>query len=152
VRPAKAWGIIDRLPGQIDASVLELDGLRRKLRSRARHFDVYVHPGALDKLLSGGVLGGRDAAAAAGAPIDVEDEHDVYLPASEAPALLNRAEAQSTLEGANVHVHEVDDEAWPFGDGCRIAGPWAAWLDLADRQDRSAEALLDRLLGGRLHA
>jgi excisionase family DNA binding protein len=152
VRPEKAWALIAELPDALSGGPAGLDAIRRKVRPRAEHLDVYVHPGAMDVLLDGEVLGGRDAAAAAGAPVDAGVVHDVYVRRSEAAALLARAGAERTLEGANVHVHVVDDEAWPFEEDCRTAGPWVAWLDLADREDRAAITLLDRLIGGRLHA
>ena len=152
VRPEKAWALIGELPGPVAGGPAGLDAFRRKVRPWAEHVDVYVHAGAMDALLDAGVLGGRDAAAAVETPIDVDGVHDVYVRRSEADGLLARAGGERTADGANVHVHVVDDEAWPFEEGCRTAGPWVGWLDLADQQDRAADTLLDRLLGGRLHA
>jgi excisionase family DNA binding protein len=152
VRPEKAWALIAELPGAVVRGPAGLDAARRKVRPRAEHVDVYVHPGAMGVLVDGGVVGGRDAAAAAGAPVDTDGVHDVYVRRSEVAELLARAGAERTLEGANVHVHVVDDEVWLFEDGCRTTGPWVAWLDLADREDRAADTLLDRLIGGRLRA
>jgi len=152
VSPKRAWKLIDGLPADVAGGHTGLDRLRRKVRPRANHATVYVHPGAVARLLDHGVLGGLDAAAAAGAPVDVETVHDVYLRASQAPGLLEAVGARPTVDGANVYVHVVDDEVWPFAEGHRTAGPWVAWLDLADREDRAADTLLDRLIGGRLRA
>ena len=52
----------------------------------------------------------------------------------------------------NLHLHVVDDSAWPFAEDQRYVEGWAAWLDLADGGDRAADRLLDRLMGGRLIA
>lgn len=152
VRPEKAWALIAELPGASAGGPAGLDAFRRKVRPRAVHVDVYVHPGAMDVLLDGGVPGGRDAAAAAGAPVDAGVVHDLYVRRSDATELLTRVGGERTVDGANVHMHVVDDEAWPFEKGCRTAGPWVAWLDLADREDRAADTLLDRLIGGRRRA
>jgi hypothetical protein len=152
VRPEKAWALIAELPGTVAGGPAGLDAARRKVRPRAEHVDAYVHPGAIESVLNGGVLGGRDAAAAVETPVDADGVHDVYVRRSEADGLLARAGGERTVDGANVHVHVVDDEAWPFEEGCRTAGPWVGWLDLADREDRAADTLLDRLIGGRLHA
>jgi len=152
VSPKKAWALIDGLPSGVVGGRTGLDRQRRKVRPRAVHTTVYVHPGAVARLLDRGVLGGLDAAAAAGAPVDVETVHDVYLRASQASEVLEDVGARPTPDGANVHVHVVDDEAWPFAEGRRTADPWVAWLDLADREDRAADTVLDRLIGGRLRA
>lgn len=152
VGPKRAWALIEGLPDGVVGGRSGLDRLRRKVRPRADHAMVYVHPGAMARLLGGGVLGGLDAAAAIGAPVDVGTVHDVYLKASRASELLKAVGARPTEDGANVYVHVVDDEAWPFTEGHRAAAPWVGWLDLADREDRAADAVLDRLVGGRLRA
>ena len=152
VRPEKAWALIETMSGGVVGGRSELDALRRKVRPRAHHLDVYVHPGTMTPLLDQGVLGGRYAAAAAGAPVDVGDMHDIYLRRSEARELLERAGGTPAPDGANLYLHVVDDGAWPFQDGCQSASPWVAWLDLADRDDRAADTVLDRLIGGRFDA
>lgn len=128
----------------------DMDSLRRRLRPRARHRDYYVHPGVVETLRShdGVVLSGRDAAAHVGAPVDDRDV-DAYIRASDAGALVGSLRARIAQDEANVHLHVVDDEAWPFDKGQKFASAFVAWLDLEDREDRAAVALLDRISGGR---
>lgn len=153
VAPRKAWALVD---GGLTAGAAsgrnELDRLRRKVRPRAGHAAVSVHPGAVAGLLHHGVLGGLDAASAAGTPVETGTVHDVYLRASLAPGRLEAAGARPASDAANVHVRVVADGAWPFAAGLRTAGLWSAWLDLADREDRAADTVLDRLVGGRIRA
>lgn len=149
LRPATAWGQVSRLTDEARSGPEALDALRRRLRSRARHLDAYVHPKLLEYLDDRAVLGGRDAAAHAGAPVDVDGERDLYVQASDVKSLIEMLRAKPTIDGANVTLHIVDDEAWSFAPGQRYVDPWVAWLDLADRDDRAADTLLDRLVGGR---
>ena len=148
-----AWSEIAQLPHTRPASTGELDERRRRVRSRARHRDFYVHPGVLDRLRADQrvVLSGRDAAAEAGAPVDASDV-DAYIREADVDQLIRRVRGRETFADANVHLHVVDDDVWPFQPGVRMVPSWVAWLDLEDREDRAAVTLLDRLLGGRLRA
>lgn len=140
--------------GPLLAAGGELDAFRRRVRRRARHRAYYVHPGLLDELRHHQrvVLGGRDAAAAVGVPVDPGDL-DVYLADSVAEAILAEAGARPAMGGnANVFVHLVADDEWPFEPGQRHTDSWVAWLDLEDREDRAATTLLDRVIGGRARA
>jgi len=145
-----AWKLLAAGPSKD----VELDWTRRRLRARARHREFYVHPGMLARLRDDArlVLGGREAASAFGAPVDSGEEFDAYVRAGQLEAFLEEYVATEVVEGANLHLHVVEDAAWPFDDDSRLAGPWVAWLDLADRQDRAADALLDRLIGVRFDA
>lgn len=151
---ATAWALIKGLAdqGRRLASERQLDNLRRRLRPRATHLSYYVHPGLLDSLRSrdGVVLGGRDAVGET-VPVDRVDV-DLYVRSDLTEGLLDSVTARRTSANANVFVHVVDDEAWPFSPGQRHVDPWVAWLDLEDRQDRAAVSLLDRLIGGRIRA
>jgi hypothetical protein len=131
----------------------ELDALRRRLRARARHCSYYVHPSLLEHVRShpSVVLGGRDAAAHAGTPIDPA-AIDAYIPDTHVDDLVRSLHARPDIINANVHLHAVDDHAWPFNNEQRFTEPWVAWLDLQDRHDRAADTLLDRPLGGRFTA
>lgn len=131
-----------------------LDEWRRELRPRARHAELYVHPSLIDELRnrSDAVLSGRDAAVAAGAPVDAGDDLHLYIRDSTVAALMRDYGARVDLRNANVHLHAVPDEAWPFVPGQQFAPRWVAWLDLEDERDRAADALLDVILGGRLRA
>lgn len=112
-----------------------------------------MHPGLLDALrhAPGVVLGGRDAAGVAGAPVDPV-AIDVYLKESAAEGALDAVGAVPAFGNANVFAHIVEDDSWPFDPGQRHVDAWVAWLDLEDRRDRAAQTLLDRLIGGRLRA
>lgn len=150
-----AWDCVERLPddGRRFAAERHLDELRKRLRPRAKHLSYYVHPGLLADLRRQRevVIGGRDAAAEAGAPADPVDV-DLYVKESAARGVLDDVAAKPAFGNANVFAHVVPDDAWPFRPGQRHTDPWVAWLDLEDRQDRAAVTLLDRLIGGRVPA
>jgi hypothetical protein len=132
----------------------DLDRFRRRLRSRARHLEFYVHPSLLQRMSDDDrvVLGGRAAAVHLGAPVDVADSIDAYVRAGDEKELLHEHAASEVSEGANLHLHVIDDAVWPFHWGQRHVDGWVAWLDLADGRDRAADTLLDRLMGGRVIA
>lgn len=108
-----------------------------------------MHPGVLgDGLDDPDVrLGGRDAAIEAGAPLDPDGVHDVYLPARRAGGWSKRLRARPEREQPNVWLHVVPDDAWDDVPPGRHLGLFVAWLDLADRLDRGADLVLDRLGG-----
>lgn len=150
-----AWERVERLAldGRRLAAQGQLDEFRKQLRPRAAHLSYYVHPGLLDELRSqpGVVLGGRDAAAAAGAPVG-PIALDLYVTEGKAGELVEAVLAKPAGGNANVFAHVVAEGAWPFHAQQRHTSPWIAWLDLEDRQDRAAVTLLDRLIGGRARA
>lgn len=147
-----AWRRISEQRGQRVTE--DLDGFRRRVHPRARTLDGYVHPGLLGRLHERRevVLGGLEAAAAAGCPVDSEEPLDVYVRASDRDSVAEDVGFQEAAEGANVYLHVVDDRAWPFDDDRRVTGAWTAWLDLEDRLDRAAHLVLDRVTGGRVAA
>lgn len=158
-RPLKvetAWEVIADLEAgpAPHRSRTELDLLRRSLRPRARHLYLHVHPAMLERIRDhpAVVVGGRLAAAANGLPVDPGDDVDAYVRASDAPALCERVRAQPVATDENLRLHVVDDRAWPFTPKKRQVGGWISWLDLEDQQDRAADTVLDRLIGGRLRA
>ena len=152
---SSAWKLLRKeLFAQAPQSLAELDGLRRRLRARSRHLEVFVPTGLLDRLRDDRriVLGGRDAALELGTPLDLLESVDVYIHCSDLERLLLDYAAVEVPEGANVHLHVIVDEDWPFDGDQRWVDGWTAWLDLADARDRAADTLLDRLIGGRLRA
>src|SRR5207249_9811609 len=80
------------------AAVGDLDDIRRRVRPRAKHLSYYVHPALLDELRQhpGLVLGGRDGAAAAGAPVDPGGV-DVYVADSTVAAVLDDVVARPAV-------------------------------------------------------
>lgn len=152
--PEEAWRRVTELADGAAVSAAGLDELRRRVHRRARCVGVYVHPGLFDRLRNRPdvVLGGLEAAAGAGAPVETGEFLDVYVRASRLDELIEDVAAEETAEGANVHLHAVDDAAWPFDPDQRVAGVWVAWLDLEDRLEREADLVLDRALGGRVVA
>lgn len=149
-----AWAEISQLIEHPPRTSRELDEQRRRVRPRARHLEYYVHPGVLGSVRNHPqvVLSGRDAAQAAGVPVDPNDV-DAYVRARDLGPMVQHLRGRSVAEDANLHLHVIaDDVPWPFGTGDRYAPGWVAWLDLEDREDRAAVTLLDRLLGGRLRA
>ena len=150
-----AWRIIlDGLAKQKGLDSKEIDLLRRRLRSRAQHRDYYVHPGIAKRaeLDPRVVVGGQVAAIAAGASVDDSGSRDFYIRGDELDDFVNEFSLRAATAGANLHLHVVNVNDWPFENGCHLADPFVAWLDLADRSERSATTLLDRLVGGRLLA
>ena len=150
-----AWKLInEELNCKNLADGMDLDQLRRRLRSRAAHRNYFVHPSLLKELMDDPEIfkGGRFAAGRYGIPIELGTELDLYVRKSDADLLVKRVSAREVLEGANLHLHVVVDESWPFPQPGDFFDAWVAWLDLADRQDRNADVLLDRLGIGRASA
>jgi len=150
-----SWRIIqDGLAKQKGLDSKEIDRLRRRLRTRAKHCDYYTHPGVAKRaeLDPRVVVGGQVAAIAAGAPIDDSGSRDFYIREDELGSFVSEYSLRAVATGANLHLHVVNVNDWPFESGCHLADPFVAWLDLADRSERSATTLLDRLVGGRLVA
>ena len=151
---AGAWRKIRGVEeGAVRVSPRGMDALRRQVRKRAVVRRVYVHRSALPHLLSdpAAVLGGADAAIAAGAPLDAPEVRDLYVRLADMDRLRGGAGARDDSEG-NVVLHAVPDHAWPFAPGEKRASLWVAWLDLADRLERGADLVSDRLVGGRVRA
>jgi hypothetical protein len=87
-----------------------------------------------------------------GVPVDDGGEMGVYLTRSNLDSVVSRFALSPARQGHNLQLHVVDDDAWPFDEQQRVVPLWVAWLDLADDDDRAADTVLDRLLGGRLTA
>jgi hypothetical protein len=130
-----------------------MDAFRRQVRKRATNRRLYVHRSEVQALTTDPavVIGGAGAAIAEGVPLDAPEICDLYSRLSAVDGLLARTKASEDREG-NIIVHAVIDREWPFRPEDRYGGLWVAWLDLADRLDRSADLLADRLVGGRHRA
>jgi hypothetical protein len=147
------WRLIKQVRTTELPSGPELDRLRRRLRSRASHVSMYVHPSQLQRVCESRhvTLGGRNAAQSAGAPIDIRDQVDVYVRASQVEEIVSDSAARPVTIGANLVLHVIEDSLWPFDPEQRHVDILIAWLDLADSRDRAADTLLDRIIGGRNH-
>jgi len=146
-----AWRLMKQVRTTEPMSGPELDRMRRRLRSRANHLSMYVHPSQIARVRESSdvILGGRDAAQVAGAPIDISDKTDAYVRASSVEEIVREFAARPVSDEANLVLHVIDDHLWPFDPAQRYVDAWVAWLDLADSRDRAADTLLDRIVGGR---
>lgn len=142
-----AWNIIrEALPAAL--SDAELDELRRRLRTRAGHHPMYVHPGVQQRLRDDPTvrLGGRDAADAADLPIDRDSRIHAYVDLASFQGLIERYLARPVSDAdANVVVHVVGSPVHlaPFDKHLPLT---VAWLDLEDDSDRAARLVLDKAL------
>ena len=82
----------------------ELDRMRRRLRSRANHLSIDVHPSQIARVRDSAdvILGGRNAAQAAGAPIDISDKTDAYVRASNVEEIVREYAARPVSNEANL--------------------------------------------------
>jgi excisionase family DNA binding protein len=147
---AAAWTTIRLLDdGNVRQHARDLDLRRRRLRSRAKHIEVYLHPSLIERMRGDSrvVLGGRDAAFAMGVPADPTDKVDVYIRSSDFAGFCTAYSVRETIEAPNLTLHVVEDSVWPFADGVRFTNLWTSWLDLADCRDRAESTVLDRLVG-----
>ena len=149
---ATAWSKLEHALQSGSNSRAELDRRRRQLRSRAEHYSFYVHPSQLEKLANSSdvVVSGRRAAIAMGVPVDDDDNLDIYVRDNDVAHIQTRFGARRVTEGDNVIFHVVKESVWPFSPQKRFADGWITWLDLADREDRAADTVLDRVIGGRV--
>lgn len=127
----------------------EQDALRRLVLTRAEHRNGYIHPSLIADVRSNErhVLGGRDAADAAGLPVGINDDDlDVYLRAADLDELTNAHVIRFDAAKANLHLHVVPAGVWPFTVDQRFTSLLVAWLDLADRGDRAERLVREQLL------
>lgn len=150
MRAATAWTVLttDLIQVASRHDRVELDSLRRRLRARARHLEMYIHPSLLEEVRSDPqtVVGGRDAAEEAGVSVGTTDEVHAYVTSSDADRIIAGTAARLEPERPDLHLHVVTDDAWPFAPRQRFTSPWIAWLDLEDERDRAAQMLLEALL------
>jgi hypothetical protein len=138
---AAAW---DRLLSP--APPLGLEGLGQvavAVRRRATLHRCRVIPGEIAAVAEDAraVLGGPSGAAAQGAAA-AGDGLDVYVMASQWPALAADHHLDDRADEPNVYVRVVDDECWPFGEE-RVAPLLACAVDSYERLDqRSAHEAL----------
>lgn len=166
--PANAWALIDLWHGG-DApwvSRSERSRLRRRLRERgirklvpalrgrAELWRLRGHPAALDRLHDepGLRLGGVSAAPIYNADIRAPDEHEAYMSAEHADAVLHKYRLEHAVD-PNILLHVVEGP-WPFLSDLENARanavpPLVVALDLLEspgqRSRRAGEELLDRL-------
>lgn len=146
LKPANAWQLIFF---QLDARSTdeELDELRRRVRPRADHLPWYAHPSIVKRFRENAprhtVIGGSDAASALGVPVGgPNDMLHIYTRARHVPDLTMQARPEHTSPTrANMIVHAVPDDTWPFHGEHHVALN-VAWLDMADHDERGAGMVL----------
>ncbi len=129
----------------------EQDAFRRLVLTRAEYRDAYIHPSLVADVRRNErhVLGGRDAADAAGLPVGTtDDDLDVYLRTADLDELTTTHVVRFDATKANLHLHIVPAGAWPFTADQRFTPLLVAWLDLADRGDRAERLVREQLLRG----
>ncbi|MEK7411654.1 MAG: helix-turn-helix domain-containing protein [Actinomycetota bacterium] len=125
------------------------DAFRRWVRPRAKHVDGYAHQSIVDDLRNDFdiVLSGRDAAdeldMPAGATIG---QIQLYLMLSKYNDLIERRRVQVPTVRANLCMHVVNDDQWPFAARQRYTDAIVTWLDLADSDDRAESLARDYLI------
>jgi len=156
---SSAWAVLELAAGrEPDLSAVErsrarkrladcgVAGLVVKLRARAERRGVYAHPSVLDRLAHDDrvVRGGVSAARECRVDVIVQDAAEVYVRASDVVDLVNSYALDENHDRPNVIVRVVDDEAWQFSDGEKVA-PWpVVAVDLLDADDeRSRRAGLE---------
>ena len=138
---AAAWQAISKAVISSDSDAR--DAFRRWVRPRAKHVNGYAHPSIVDDLRNDLdiVLSGRDAADELNIPAGVNPEQiQMYLKLSKYNYLIARREIKVPAVRANLHMHIVNDEQWPFAAHQRYTDAIVTWLDLAYSGDR-AESL-----------
>jgi excisionase family DNA binding protein len=156
-----AWDQIFRLGSRRDWE--GFGEWRRRLRRRAEHREVYVHPSLLCKgdvrsfksslgsasMADAIVFGGRAAAADICSAVGDSTTFDLYVSRFAEDAVLQRLGAFPNRVDPNVFMHVVNDDVWPYAAGEPFTSEWVAWLDLADRDDRGLAVFEQFLLSQR---
>lgn len=148
-QPLKAANAWQQICFQLDprSPPDELDEARRRVRSRADHLPWYAHPAIIKRFRENdqrhAVIGGSDAASALGVPVGGPNNLlHVYTRSRHVEELAKQAQPeQSSPARANMIVHSVSDDTWPF-HGERHAALNVAWLDMADHDERGAEMVI----------
>jgi excisionase family DNA binding protein len=142
-----AWNQLEH--ATLPRSNSEQDAFRRRVLTRAEHHNTYIHPSLIADVRTNErhTLGGRDAADAAGVPVGISDNNlDVYLRPADLENLTNTHVIGFNAANANLHLHVIAADAWPFGIDQQFAPLLVAWLDLADRGDRAERLVREQLL------
>lgn len=114
-----------------------LEGIVGRLAARAEVQRFYAHPGVLDRLARADevVLGGASAAAEYDVDLLARDGVEAYVRFSDRDALVSRFALDRDAERPNVVMRIVDDEAWPFDKGQRVADRAIVAVDLLESDD-----------------
>ncbi len=144
---AAAWEAIRT--AEISSDSDARDVFRRWVRPRAMHVNAYAHPSILDDLRNDSdiVLSGRDAADELNIPAGATPgQIQIYLMSSQYNDLIARREVQVPAVRANLYMHVVNDDQWPFAAHQRYTDAIVTWLDLADSGDRAESLVRDYLM------
>jgi len=125
------------------------DAFRRWVRPRAKHVGGYAHPSILEDLRNDFdiVLSGRDAADQLDMPAGATvGQIQMYLMWSKYNDLIARRQVQVPTVRANLFMHVVNDDQWPFASRQRYTDAIVTWLDLADSGDRAENLVCEYLM------
>ncbi len=151
VMASKAWDEISAFRLDNFANETVLDSWRRKMRPRADWQRFRVHRSVLRDLIESPLLvaSGLRAAANYGVPVEPDERRFVgYVAASD----LDQVPVGLPVRGGdswNVELGVVADSSWRFGRSASFVDPVTAWLDLEDHRHRSAQLMLEVVLGSR---
>jgi excisionase family DNA binding protein len=151
-RAGAAWGFLALAEGQpVDLSPVDRVRIRRRvaggiednlgrLRVRADELGFYAHPSVLERLLQQPGVVRSGISAADEYPIDLvaQEAAEGYVRRSEVGNLIERFALDESSDRPNLILRVVDDDAWPFDAGQRVAPSVVVAVDLLEAQDERA--------------
>ena len=155
------WAVLALADGQdVDLSPVErsrakkrlMQGLGKvvdRLAARADRRSFYVHPSVLVQLGESPnvVRGGISAAAEVGADILAPGEFEGYVSGRHISGLISKFGMDEHAARPNVVLRVVDDLAWPFEPGQKVASRSVVAVDLVESDDpRSRRAGMSLLV------
>jgi excisionase family DNA binding protein len=113
-------------------------GVAPNLASRADHRQFFGHPAVLQRLADepSVVRSGVSAAVEHGADLLAPDFLEAYVPASAVEGMISRYALDGEAERPNIVLRIVEDSAWPFSPGERIAPRAVVAVDLLESEDQ----------------
>ena len=128
---------------------LGLEKIVDRLAARADRRSFYVHPGVLAQLAesSSVVRSGVSAAVDVGADMVAQGEFEGYVSERHIVELVRSFAMDEHAARPNVVLREVDDLAWPFEPGQKVASRSVVAVDLLESDDpRSRRAGMSLLV------
>lgn len=160
--PASAWAVLRLADGEsLNLSPVErsrakkrlalgLDRVAGRLVARANAQWFYAHPSVLGRLagVDDVVRGGVSAAVEHGADLLVGEGFEGYVRVSDLDELVAQFGLDSQAARSNVLLRIVDDPAWPFLPGQRVAGRAVVGVDLFESDDPRTRRAGANLMAG----